>query len=344
MRRGRLTLSGWMGLVAATISLAAPVTAAVAQRTKYASPSSQNVSRLIKQLKSPELQRRREAARELGAIKPLPPEAIQALAEALHGRTNTAVARYAIKALGEAGPRAVPALTALTKNRNPQACQSAVLALGQIAKHDPAVWLILVSVFKSDFNRAGAADELAKVGPPVIPLLRKAIRSSEPRIRAGAAETIGLMGKYASHSDWYARSEVVFASTADLATAIPELIAALKDPDANVRNQAAVALAYADPDDTRSVPILAKLLSSRDFILHDAAIAALENMGSAAKGAVPALEHALASNPDPVLRAGAASLLDKLGGAQACGSLARAAMGDQNLGVKGAAATAMTAL
>jgi hypothetical protein len=64
-------------------------TIAVAAGCKRASPLPPNVSRLLAELRSPDLQRRQDAAVALGKVHPMPPEVIEALAEAV--KTEEAV-------------------------------------------------------------------------------------------------------------------------------------------------------------------------------------------------------------------------------------------------------------
>jgi hypothetical protein len=70
-------------------------TIAVAAGCKRASPLPPNVSRLLAELRSPDLRRRQDAAVALGKVHPMPPEAIKALAaavkteEAVRTKTNS---------------------------------------------------------------------------------------------------------------------------------------------------------------------------------------------------------------------------------------------------------------
>ena len=52
---------------------------------------------------------------------------------------------------------------------------------------------------------------------------------------------------------------VRYAKPEDLAPAVPLLDKSLSDPDSEVRDNAALALAYADPGDKRAAPILAQI-------------------------------------------------------------------------------------
>jgi HEAT repeat protein len=355
MGRKGVTLAGrnaWLALL--LLVLAVPVSAEQAEEQNQAAL---DVSRLIHEVRTlPDSPDRRDAARELSMIEPLPPEAIQALAEVLPTTMhNGAVERYAIQGLVKAGARAIPALTSVLDSKDPQAREAAVEALGRMAASEPKAWPILIGSFRpgdesvrrwSTAYQWGIAYQLAKVGPPVIPLLRKALTNSDPYIRAGAAATLAQLGNFDktwSRNNPDTRREIVFASAADLAPAAPALAEALKDTDSNVQQQAAIALAYADPTDSRAVPILVDLLEKKDPILPDVAIAALENMGSAAKDADPALERAL-HNPNGVVGVGAARALANSAGAEACAPLAQAIADTKDGNVRAAAARAMVGL
>lgn len=302
-------------IVVATIAAGA----ARAQNGKPDSQSLPDVSRLIKQLKSLDSREREHAARELAQIKPLPPEAIQPLVE-LMGTVPWNEAQPAARALSTAGPRAISPLAALAKSGN----QTAVWTLGRMAFSEPAAWPVLVGLFKSDFSgiRSAAASALAIAGPPVVALLVKALSDDDPRMRAGAAETLVHMRLRPTNE-----VGVRYAKPGDLALAVPLLDKSLSDPDSEVRDNAALALAYADPSDQRAAPILAQMLDrGADFEV----IAALQNMGSNANSAVPALERVLAGNNYSLMCANAARALAKIGGAEACAPLAQAIVGSEN--------------
>ncbi len=300
------------------IVLAATVAGGAWAQDSDPSPKSPpDVSQLIQQLKSLDPQERLHAAREFEKIKPLPPEAIKALVEML--RTPSNVAQYAVTALGGAGPGAIPPLAALAKTGN----ESAIWALGRMSFSEPAAWPVLVDVFKSQSPdiRSAAASQLAIAGPPVVPLLVQALASDDPRMRAGAAETL-------VHIRLRPTNEVGvrYAKPEDLAPAVPQLAKLLNDPDAEVRDNAALALAYADPGDQRAAAILGQML---DRGAGYEAIAALQNMGGNAMSAVPALERVLASNIDANTCELAARALGKIGGTEACAPLAQAIVGSK---------------
>jgi HEAT repeat protein len=240
---------------------------------KRASPLPPNFSRLIAELRSPDLRRRQDAAVALGKVQPIPPEVIEALAEAV--KTEEAVQSanpsdgfqlFALQVLSDAGAPAIPALAALAKSRNLLTRARAIQALGRVALRDPTAWPILVGTFK-EAGQQTAAQELDKLGPPVLPLLRKSLKDSDPRVRAGAAEALGQLGSFTRIFRHFTPPGILLATPADLARAAPDLSEALKDTDSNVRNQAAIALARVDPGDNRAVPILTQLMEGKDTAL-----------------------------------------------------------------------------
>ncbi len=323
---------------------------AAAAGCKHAAPLPPNVSRLIAELRSPDLRRRQDAAVALGKVQPLPPEVIEAMAEAVKAEEAVQSADpsdgfqlFALQVLSDAGAPAIPELAALAKSQNLLTRTRAIQALGRVALHDSTAWPILIGAFKQAGQQT-AAQELGKLGPPVLPLLRKSLKDSDPRVRAGAAEALAQMRSLARmlRTLTITPPGILLATPADLARAAPDLSEALEDTDSNVRNQAAIALAWVDPSDIRAIPILTQLMEGKDTALGYTAFLALQNMKSGAKGAAPVLERMLASNPVPSVRVDAAHALASSAGPAACEPLARAAADDRDANVRIAAISAMT--
>ena len=202
-------------LIALSIALSITLTSGEDNAPEHGSPA--RVAELLKELELPEstdLQRRRDAARELSQMHPLPPEAIAVLAKALDTFDRGGVQRYATIALAGAGAQAVPALAAqcndLHGRKDGEGCQAAIGVLSTIAKTDPAAWPVLIDNLKRLFG-AGAAIGLGKVGAPVVPLLRQALKDEQPKTRAMAAKALSDIGPPAND-------------------AIPNLLPLLKDP------------------------------------------------------------------------------------------------------------------
>ena len=96
-------------LIALSIALSITLTSGEDNAPEHGSPA--RVAELLKELELPEstdLQRRRDAARELSQMHPLPPEAIAVLAKPLDTFDRGGVQRYATIALAGAGARPFP--------------------------------------------------------------------------------------------------------------------------------------------------------------------------------------------------------------------------------------------
>ena len=286
-------------------------------------------SRLIGDLKSSNLQQRRKAVLKLSSTDPLPPEAIQALAEAAKTLDPTEPPPAVTHTPGQGAENTVAMAGGISRGGQ-QSCEIAIYALGRASERDPMVWPILIDALKDCSSPKPAAVELAKFGRPILPLLLEALKDQDPRMRAGAAEALGLMVK--PPGERYFDPDQPFgtpvrqatASAADLAPAVPGLTEALQDPDSSVRNQAAIALALALPNNRQPVPILVRLLESPDQELRQAALAALDGMGESAKDATPAVERLLADDKDSQTAGQAAHVLGSTAGAAACDPLTHA--------------------
>ena len=125
-----------------------------------------------------------------------------------------------------------------------------------MAFSEPAAWPVLVGLFKSHFSgypECRGVSGLAIAGPPVVPLLVKALADDDLRMRAGAAKTLVHMRLRPTNE-----VGVRYAKPEDLAPAVPLLAKLLNDPDSEVRDNAALALAYADPSDNGQRRFLGK--------------------------------------------------------------------------------------
>ena len=325
-------------LIALSIALSITLTSGEDNAPEHGSPA--RVAELLKELELPEstnLQRRRDAARELSQMHPLPPEAIAVLAKALDTFDRGGVQRYATIALAGAGAQAVPALAAqcndLHGRKDGEGCQAAIGVLSTIAKTDPAAWPVLIDNLKRSFG-AGAAIGLGKVGAPVVPLLRQALKDEQPKTRAMAAKALSDIGPPAND-------------------AIPNLLPLLKDPAGRasaewpspvVRYQAAIALANIDPTRKESMPVLIEILNGGNGMTKIAAIEAIQKMGSGAREAVPALEHLITAASANLNRSSALTALSKIEGVSAGPFLARVLKNDKDSTVRFNAARALSDL
>src|SRR5262249_37839669 len=100
--------------------------------------------------------------------------------------------------------------------------------------------------------------------------LRTMLTDSNPEVQARGAFGLSLHGPAAS-------------------PAVPDLIAALKRPDALVRQNSALALGAIGPSASSAVPALTDALGDPDWAVRRQAALALGEIGPAAKTALPAL-------------------------------------------------------
>ena len=111
---------------------------------------------------------------------------------------NPAVRERAARALGRIGPGAVDALPALLDAaRAADGATAYADALAQIgAKALPALLDILQKSKPGEANGCSASS--TAFGPPAVPVLNEALKSSSPEVRAAAANALGEMGHEAS--------------------------------------------------------------------------------------------------------------------------------------------------
>lgn len=164
--------------------------------------------------------------------------AVGALSKLLNDE-NPEVRREAVLALGRIGPGAKAAVPALIKRFNEcfdcngTECYSLAYALGRIGSPEAAPVLLKAIGSRDQPLAIFGAWALVQIAPKdpataakTLPLLVRGLHASEPRFRRGAAEAIGQLGPAAK-------------------PALPELIKALKDEDASVREAIEQAIAAA---------------------------------------------------------------------------------------------------
>ncbi|MBL7133421.1 MAG: DUF1287 domain-containing protein [Phycisphaerae bacterium] len=171
-------------------------------------------------------------------------------------------------------------------------------------------------------------EDLARLGPPAIPVLIRAITDNDEdeRVRMHAASALVEMGPQAAEATpaliqaLKQRNEPVAKWAAQVLgeigpaakDAVPALIDALKGGDWEMRCCAAEALGRIGPGAKAAVPALIDVLKGGDWDVRYYAAGALGRIGPAAKAAVPALEEAL-KDKDGNVRYAAAAALARLG-------------------------------
>jgi HEAT repeat protein len=161
----------------------------------------EDVNSLVQQLKSPDVDQRRAAAKNLGAMGSEASSAVPALAAALKDK-DLYVRRFAAQALGEVGGDAGVSVKALSEAlRDPQkeVVEAAAAALGKLG--EPAVATLAKVVgdkSKPTSARIKAAQSLGGMGKSAkeaVPALVAALQDREVRLEA--VTSLGRIGSEA---------------------------------------------------------------------------------------------------------------------------------------------------
>jgi HEAT repeat protein len=288
----------------------------------------------------------------LALMKPDPPEIMPLLGALLRDyRSDVRIsAIYIAQKLGPAGKEAVPAILAALKDPNSDVQRAAAEALVQIAPGSSEIGTALINALKesSESNRFYIALALARTDPrttQVAPELIKALRSGSEPERKSAVEALGAMGRPVVPSlaitlqdeNLFARRgavEALLAIGADAYEAQQDLVGALRDQDASVREDAARTLGKLGPAAKDAVPPLVRLAEELQIRLQvvaaeseqkgtdpkltpwseefEAVAAALGDLGPIAKNGAPVLVRVLA-HPDEKVRKTAAQALIEIG-------------------------------
>ncbi len=295
------------------ILLVALTVAAHAQDDGRKADSDAKVAALIRQLQGSDTDRREKALDALLKMEPMTPAAIAALTQAMKNPDDT-VRQYTVQVLAQAGPDAIPALTLAIDDENRQVRVSALDALGQMARgrrnhaaQVPEIWQILIRAFKDEHEdvRVQATFGFYRDETAAVPLLRSALKDTDPKVRLGAAKALRQIGP-------------------DAKDACGDLVLALKDPDKDVRDQAITSLIDIDPTRKEVLPILIERLADPDRQVREKAVEQLARMKSNAEDAVPALAHLLATEETPALPSGAPNIYPAFGIIQTLGAIGTA--------------------
>lgn len=263
----------------------------------------QRVEALIKGLEDEDWLDRESAAQVLAEMGPKAKDAVPPLLALIRreGTTESGmgpgrVTEAAISALAAIGPAATPyLLEALTDDDG--AMGEATAALARMGA--PAV-PALIEVWQSTnqwswCRHAGAVGALASmdpIAPEAVPVMTEALESRDWSMRFAA---VGALGKVR------------------LKDAVPKLAEIVRtDPNELVRSAAARALGDIAASPDVAIPALAESLrKDSDAVCRDA-VAALEQMGVAARGALPEVIRLLDSK-NPTLRMPAVRTLGNIG-------------------------------
>jgi HEAT repeat protein len=219
-------------------------------------------------------------------------EAVPRLLESLKGK-NSLLRKWAAVSLSSIGPEAkdaVPALIECLEDEDRNLRSWAASALGHMAPESKAAIPALIKSFeKEDFGATrgqtgSSVDALSRFGPMAVPALNEALKDPNVKIRASAAGTLAMIGTPAKE-------------------ATSNLIAALKDKDEWVRQNAGMALVRIG---AAAVPALAEALKDKVPAVRVAAVQLLGQMGpEEASSAASALVKAMGDEDKGVREAAA---------------------------------------
>jgi len=215
-------------------------------------------------------------------------------------------------------------LITLLDDTDPKTRTTAAQALGKIARPDTAPALLRSLHDTEPAVRAMSAWALGNLGEDVLDQagleLAKRLDDPSPAVKQAAALALGnigathaiieLLSERLKFSDVETRRASVSALTwLEAGSAYPAVLAALNDPDAQVRQGAVAALG--EMVDTRALPAIRdRLLNDSDAGVRGEAAYRLGKFGD--QTVVAALHTAALSDPDPVVRRWASWALEQI--------------------------------
>lgn len=260
------------------------------------------------------------------AVEPL----LALLQDPARHKNDSDMRAHAIRALGAIGdPRTVKPILALVRDQNSSLRGAARESLGGV--QDRAVMVALADILaeRRVQNRLEVKEPLARMGPPVIPILFDTMRRERGNVdESDFADVFAMIGEPAVEpliqglNDYYPKKAAAQAlGRIKDPRAIAPLIATLKDQNVN-RESAAALGAIGAP----AVPPLLEMTKTPDVVVRRQVILALAH--SRDPRAVDALFSALGDD-DATVRSSAAEGLGNIPGKQAVPALIRA-LGDSS--------------
>jgi HEAT repeat protein len=188
-------------------------------------------------------------------------ESVGVLTQALNAPDDDvrALAVLGLSELGAAPPVVLPALTGATLDGSDQVRRRALRSLGDLGRAALPSLPHLVAALDDPTTcvRMEAMNAIGRIGPdaePAIPQLVPVLADEDVRVRTVAGATIKKIGR----------------------AAIPYLIEALSDPDAILRERAALLIGQMRADDDEVIEALFELMSDFDDDVREAARQALK--------------------------------------------------------------------
>lgn len=242
---------------------------------------------LLEGLQDSEVRVRRSCAKSLAQIDDQ--RISKGVAVALKNETDPATIEYLLQALGKTGsPEAVAILEKYLNSGDKVLCHRALTILRRLRERKAAK-LVLPFLEDADMNtRRQAAETLGFLqDTSVVPQLIKVLKADKSSaVTAAAARALGELNdekavpalEEALYEDRNTKSQAVIAlGRIKSKSSIPALLAQLRDPAAEVRYHACVALGQMEK--VPNPELLRELLDDKDPMVQRGAKAALEKLG-----------------------------------------------------------------
>jgi len=263
----------------------------------------------------PDREVRRKVIFALGRIHPRADQAVPVLVDSFKDE-DVDVQSTAVEGLAGYGKAAVPALVKALSDPDFQVRRLAVLTLTRIGPDAADALSALGALYR---NRASglqneAADALRSLGTPAIAALAEPLATNpvlpSGQVVAGLGSPWALLGVW---RDYAADHRRALKALGDIGPeALTVLLAALKNPNADVRQAAAGELGRLGLRDRRIVGPLAEALSDPEDVVRHQAGFALRALAPDTRLLLPGLAAALKS-PDVDVRVNAVEFLGQLG-------------------------------
>ncbi len=217
---------------------------------------------VVKALKDKSADVRRKAAYALGRIDPDPDAVIEPLTAAL-ADDNEDVRTTAAATLPKLGDAVTPSLVKLLKTDDSKVRNLVIKVIGEIGPGAKAALPELKTYFLQPKKESStvAADALAGIGEPAIPVLMDGAKGEEAAVRNLAVQSLKKIG----------------------VPAVPHLIDLLGAKHTDVRRAVAAQLGFMQIQDKSVVIALGYALKDKDDQVRLNALNSLRNMGSSAK-------------------------------------------------------------
>lgn len=273
------------------------------------------VPALLEARNDPDGDVRRRAVYALGRIHPRAEVAVPVLLEAFKDK-DVDVRRVAVEALAGYGKDAVPPLIKALHDPDRVVRRQAVLTLIEIGPDAGPALFALKPLYLDPASglQDEAAKALSRLGKPAVPILAEPLKTDPTappgQVVLGLGSPWGLLGVWRDYAGDHRRALNALGQIG--LDALDVLLAALKNPNADIRALAAGELGGIGYHDQRIVsPLVAAVRDPEESVRH-AACRSIQQLGMDLHYVLPGL-HAALQDPSPAVRLNVIVFLGELG-------------------------------